>query len=106
MSYWGKTGKYEDVYKQLWEKIPLMGSVEEPRKNRALEKLRKASNCYYDLFNNGLWNRAKEFYHVFGFGGTVIVKNRFNENMWEMKKLEEKMDEIILAAAKEQGIPV
>lgn len=105
MSYWDKTGKYEDLYHALWELVPGSGSVREPKKNPALEKLRKASNCYYDLFNNGLCNRAREFYHVFGFSGKEIVRTRFRKGTHDMDLLEYRMDEIVLNAAKEQGFP-
>jgi hypothetical protein len=99
-TYWNNAGKYEALYEKLNALIPSSGSVVEPKKNKALEKMRKAANCYYDLFNNGLCNRAAEFRQVFGFGGTYIVKNGFKDDA----ALEAKMDEIIFAAAKEQNI--
>lgn len=99
-TYWDNQGKYQTLYNLLFKLIPAEGSVPEPKKNKCLEKLRKASNCYYDLFNNGLCNRATEFRTVFGFGGTWISKERFPF----CEKLERKMDEIILAAAQEQNV--
>jgi hypothetical protein len=97
--YWNETGKYQDLYKKLRELIPAEGSVNGSRSyNKKLERLRKAGNCYYDLFNNGLGNRATEFRQVFGFGGTWIAKSRSYYSLL----LENKMDEIILAAAEEQ----
>lgn len=103
-SYWGGNGTHQELSDKLAELIPIQGEVNEPRKNKALEKFRRASNCYYDLFNNGLCNRAAEFRRVFGFGGTSIVKNRYAD--YAVVGLERKMDEIILAAAKEQNIEV
>ncbi len=99
-SYWNNTGKREALARKLEALIPKEGEVPDPTKNKALEKFRKASNCYYDLFNNGLCNRAAEFRQVFGFGGTHIAKSRD----YHSDKLECKMDEIILAAAVEQNI--
>jgi hypothetical protein len=98
--YWNNKGKYTSLADKLDKLIPPRGKVTNPKVNKALEKFRIASNCYYDLFNNGLMNRAKEFRRIFGFGGTWIAKKGFPY----YEPLEIKMDEIILAAAKEQGI--
>ena len=103
--YWDNTGEHEALYAQLRLLIPSMGEVPDHKgKNKKLEKLRVASNCYYDLFNNGLCNRAAAFRRVFGFGGTVIAQRGFNRAMHESRELERMMDEIILAAAAEQGV--
>lgn len=100
-SYWSHQGTYQALYEKLAELIPAEGEVpDSKRKNRNLEKLRRASNCYYDLFNNGLCNRAAEFARVFGFSGKQIVRSRF----YDISGLEVAMDEIILAAALEQGL--
>ncbi len=100
-SYWDGNGKYQDLYEKVNALIPSEGGVPLARgKNRKLEKLRVAANCYYDLFNNGLCNRAAEFRRVFGFGGSAIVKSHFHDT----SALEEMMDDIILAAALEQGM--
>lgn len=101
--YWNSRGRYQRKADKLYALIPAKGEVPNPRKNPALEKFRKASNAYYDLYNNGLWNRAKEFRSVFGFGGTFIAKSRFTDAD-AIARLDAAMDEIILAAAKEQGI--
>ena len=99
-TYWGNKGKHQSLADKLQKLIPDEGSVPEPDKNPKLERLRVAINCYYDLFNNGLCNRAREFRKVFGFAGTWIAKQGFPYHA----PLEQKMDEFILAAAKEQGI--
>lgn len=104
-TYWDGEGKHKDLYEKLQALIPVSGEVNEPRKNRKLEKLRKAANCYYDLFNNGLCNRAAEFRQVFGFGGTSIAE-RYNRADPKMIQLEAAMDEIILDAANEQNVSV
>lgn len=95
MTYWINNGKHQGELKKLTELLPVYGPVENAKTtNKSLEKFRKAQNCYYDLYNNGLGNRAREFHAVFGISGlrsSVIA-------------IEAKFDEIILAAAKEQGI--
>lgn len=98
--YWDGSGKYQALADRLHERIPSEGSVADADKNPHLERFRIATNCYYDLFNNGLGNRAREFRKVFGFAGTWIAKAGFPYHA----PLEQKMDEFILAAAKEQGI--
>lgn len=100
-SYWDSKGQYQAIYDELHKLVPVEGACEDAKgKNRKLEKLRVATNCYYDLFNNGLCNRAAEFRRVFGFGGSAIVRSRYQDT----SVLEETMDEIILAAALEQGL--
>lgn len=103
-TYWAHNGKYEHLAAQLRALIPEEGSVAQPRKNPALELFRKACNCYYDLYNNGLCNRAQEFRGVFkiasghhkrGFG-------RYSTPLYAATEL--RMDEIVLNAAAEQGL--
>lgn len=107
-TYWNNNGKYENLNKALYSLIPESGPVVNPKKNRALEKFRKAANCYYDLYNNGLCNYAKSFYSVFGIRSADYRYNGLNRNFlygqvfYDM--IENKMNEIILAAAKEQMI--
>ena len=98
--YWNNKGKYQELANRLHKIIPSMGTVDNPEQNPALEKLRVATNCYYDLFNNGLINRASEFRSVFGFAGTWIAKNGFPYHA----PLESAMDDIAILAAYEQGI--
>ena len=95
--YWNGNGTYQALNDKLRTLIPHEGPV--PTGSPKLEKLRVAGNCYYDLFNNGLGNRAAEFRRVFGFGGKYITENGFYE-----PKLEAMMDDIILAAGLEQGL--
>lgn len=107
--YWHKTGKHQELADQLFRLIPHSGECEDKRgSNRRLEKFRKAGNCYYDLYNNGLGNRAQEFRSVFGFGGVgrfaygSAASNRHFDLTCE--RVEPIMDDIIIAAAKEQGL--
>lgn len=105
-TYWNKTGKYQELADQLREFIPAMGSVEHPRKNPALEKFRKASNCYYDLYNNGLGNRNAEFRQIFGLAPShykhSFIRFKFSDDLYE--EVEVKMNRIVLDAAIERGL--
>jgi hypothetical protein len=106
-SYWNHRGTYQAAAKQLEQLIPAEGSVENPRStNRALEKFRRAANCYYDLYNNGLGNRASEFRQVFGIASThySLGRCRFERSLY--RDTEREMDSIIAAAAVEQGIEI
>lgn len=102
-TYWNHNGKHQKICKLLEQKVPSSGQVNEPIKNKALEKFRKASNCYYDLYNNGLCNRAAEFRKVFGIASSRYGNyNNFANELYDL--VEQRMDEIIEQAAKEQNI--
>lgn len=106
-TYWDRNGHYQAVGDILMKLIPSEGSVAEPKKNKALEKFRIASNCYYDLYNNGLCNRASEFYSIFKVSSRTYRRTygygrSFSGALYE--KTEIAMDRIIEAAAVEQGI--
>jgi len=103
-TYWNHKGKYEKLAKQLHELIPTEGEVK-GAKNKALDKFRRASNCYYDLYNNGLCNRRAQFRQVFGFpvpSYMLWLRHDISESI--QQKLEDEMSKIILAAAKEQRV--
>ncbi len=99
-TYWNGKGKYEELTVKLDALIPNSGEVANATENKHLEKYRRACNAYYDLFNNGLCNRAKEFRSVFGFAGTWIAKQDFPY----CEQLERKMDNLIILAGVEQGL--
>ncbi len=104
-TYWNSNGKYNSYAEQLQELIPIEGAVANPRKNKKLEKFRKAVNCYYDLYNNGLCNRASSFAKVFGIASRdykYINSWRFMDCLYV--ETEQVMDKIVLEAAIEQGI--
>ena len=96
--YWFHCGKYESAVAKLNKLIPPLGEVDKPEVNQHLEAFRQASNCYYDLYNNGLCNRLLEFRDIFGF---VPKKEPTSE---DVKRTENVMNQIIVAAAKEQGV--
>jgi len=106
-TYWNQTGKLQTLHDQLVELIPAYGPVQKPRKNKALEKFRKASNCYYDLYNNDLINRTKEFREVFHIKSShyrynVGYKQSFGKELFE--RTERVLDELVHNAAIEQKL--
>lgn len=104
LTYWNSSGRHEDLVEPLQKLIPWEGSVPEARFNPALERFRRASNVYYDVFNNGLGNRGREFFPVFRFrSGDYRLRNGDFQNHF-YQRLEEVMDQIILDAAQEQGL--
>ena len=103
-TYWNSNGKYNALAEQLQALIPAEGAVANPRKNKKLEKFRKAVNCYYDLYNNGLCNRASAFAKVFGIAARdyrYVRSWRYMDCLY--RETEEVMDKIVLEAAIEQG---
>lgn len=102
--YWNHVGRYQGLYEKLTELIPLQGEVPSGRgrgKNRRLEGLRKAANQYYDLYNNGLMNRAVGFHTRFGVTKDEALRWDFGDYKAH-EKIDKAMDKIIMAAAIEQ----
>jgi hypothetical protein len=107
-TYWNNAGAHQNLVDQLNSMIPAMGGIK-GSKNTALERFRRASNAYYDIFNNGGGNRGRSIGKF--FEGVMFYINHYNRcNFgsinWDRIHMitEPKMDEIILAAATEQGI--
>lgn len=104
-TYWNETGRYQAAAKALDAMIPMTGSVDQPRKNKKLEKYRRAVNCYYDLYNNGLCNRRGEFARVIGVTPShyrIWRSGDFHPGFFSA--VESAMDVIIRDAAVEQGL--
>ena len=105
-TYWNHKGMFQDLQNKLVDLIPIEGECEKRYStNRALEKYRKANNCAYDLYNNGLCNRAASFTKVFGFSGLKYrtgIKRRFDTEVYV--RMEQQFNYILLKAAKEQGL--
>lgn len=102
-NYWDGNGTYQTVYEQLKALVPVSGSVNRPYSNKALERMRIAANCYYDLYNNGLCNRARQFAKIFKMSSVPYRSDYWNHTTYS-EVLDAKMDAIILAAAEEQNI--
>jgi len=100
-TYWNGNGKFQDLADKLTGQIPMTGEA----KDRHIERLRKAVNAYYDVYNNGGCNRG----HSIGkhFPGVMkILNNRWGPTDWDTVEriTEPKMDEIILKVAKGKGL--
>jgi hypothetical protein len=99
-TYWGNNGTYQSIADRLNKLVPFHGPIK-GKQNRKLDRFRRASNAYYDLFNNGGGNRAREIWGFF----KVSMRNRATiEGVHEI--VEPIMDKIILDAAAEQMLPL
>ena len=107
-TYWNEQGTYQTIAEALQGLIPAIGEVPEVKTtNKALERFRKAQNCYYDLYNNGLCNRAREFSTVFRIAGVPReIKQNYGYNYLVSSATEDaidkRMDELIMNAYREQ----
>lgn len=107
-TYWNNEGTYQTIAEALQELIPSSGEVPEGKTtNKALERFRRAQNCYYDLYNNGLCNRAREFSILFRVSGVPReIKKNYGTNFLVSSltegAIENKMDGFILDAYREQ----
>lgn len=111
---WGCTPLTQHLVDQLnaLDNFPQQGEVVDKKNNRALEKFRKAQNVAYDIFNNGLGNKAAQCFGALGIRkrdmpfeiysrGQCIMPARW-DRIEEM--VEEAFTPIVMAAAKEQGL--
>ena len=73
-TYWEKKGLHQEMANELNLLIPLMGTVENKRYRKKLERYRKAANAYYDIFNNGGYNRGREIGATFGALSDLIKR--------------------------------
>ena len=112
-TYWNSEGKHQHLCSELFEAVEegIADGKKLPKKS-ALERYRKAALCYYDLYNNGLYNRVQLAVRVFGLK-VSDYKNysygykgeRFRDVYYT--KVEAIMDDIILAAHNEiNGVSV
>jgi len=98
-SYWNNNGKFQNKIGKLEELIPAQDEVDDAENNPALERFRSAANCYYDVYNNGLWDegrgqRGEEFEELFGLG--------VGHNI-DTGDLEELIDDVVHEAWEEQS---
>lgn len=106
-SYWCDHGRYKDYADKLRKLIPNEGPCKPDAPK--LDRYRVACNCYYDLFNNGLCNRAAEFRGVFKFSPKKEYADHRNggidfENEAMHARLNAALDLFIVEAAIEQGL--
>jgi len=102
-TYWNNSGKYQAIADRLQELIPAQGEIK-GSKNKHLERYRKAVNAYYDLYNNGLCNRAQSFSKLFKMRPNEYRYGRFNQIDFKLiePEVEPKMDAFVMEAAQEQ----
>lgn len=104
--FWNNNSPLQPLVERLQALLPDQGPVADAKRNPKLEKFRKAVNCYYDLYNNGLCNRASQFRTVFGFSAVSARycdrrrKDWFNDALFVRTELV--MYRIVLEAALEQ----
>lgn len=96
-TYWNNKGVYESLVKQLEKRIPVMGECD--KRLPKLERLRKAINLYYALYNNGGCNYASAISRFFGIRCSEFVKVFDCSHEPTEKKIEAKMDQLIMDAA-------
>jgi hypothetical protein len=108
-TYWTGQGRYQLKADALEKLLPIFGEVEDGKgANKHLETFRRAVNCYYDVYNNGLCNRAREFSTLFKIAGVAKEINSRRANgmlsMDTQERIEDKMSLFILAAFQEQFV--
>lgn len=115
--YWNQKGRLQALYKKLTDMIPNEGACpdsDEGGKNVNLDRMRRAANCYYDLFNNGLCNREREARELFGIrppmkrrhdgGRRNADEPEVNFDHPDIAQYDHLMDTFIQLAAEEQGL--
>lgn len=102
-TYWDGNGKHQGLADALQTLIPFQGEIK-GRQNRMLDKFRKASNAYYDIFNNGGFNRGRSIRAIFGLSLIEFRDRKGHIHNWDAihRIVEPVMDQIVLNAAAEQ----
>jgi len=104
MSYWSGEGKYQKQYNELQKLIPREGVVEKGmcKHTVSLERLRRACNAYYDVFNNGGGNRDRSIARFFpGVLSEIRESWKYGYSInWDYihRVCDETMDEVIVEA--------
>ena len=110
-TYWASNGMHQQQLNILTAMVPSEGPVANARKRPHTERFRKAMNCYYDLYNNGLGNRAREFSRIYKMNLGIwrrpakpgcYAMYQFDKAFYDV--VDRKMDEFIRAALMENGI--
>ena len=109
-TFWAGNSDLQNLANALQKLVPAEGMVANARKNKALEKFRVASNCYYDLYNNGLYNRASQFRAVFKLAsslyrygpGRYVHARPLRQELYDLTEV--RMRAIVVAAAVEQKV--
>ena len=106
-TYWNNKGLYQAKSDKLERLVPAHGACDDAKgSNKHLDRFRRAMNCYYDLYNNGLCNRAREFSILFRIPGVPReIRQNYGRNFLVSSATEDaidaKMDAFVLAAYEE-----
>ena len=104
-TYWNHKGTLQKLYGELDAMIPASGACANPRStNKHLDRMRRAANCLYDLYNNGLCNRQAQFNRMFDMRSACYGDYRRGFSKQQYIAVEAKMDQFIALAAHEQGL--
>uniref|UniRef100_A0AAU8HY73 Uncharacterized protein n=1 Tax=Rhizobium phage LG08 TaxID=3129229 RepID=A0AAU8HY73_9CAUD len=111
VSFWNGNHKLSKVVHALDDLVDNKADFEtgeiKGSKNKHLNNFRKASNAYYDIFNNGGMNRARLINSIFGLSSSR-VKTYVRCNMWDMlmDHCDPIVENLVKLAAEEQGIEI
>jgi hypothetical protein len=97
-TYWFDNGRLQSMHDQLLKLIPDEGDFpsDQPKANRLLKALR----LYYDIYNNGGCNCAREIRSFFGASANAAC----NDDADAIAKIEKVMDKAILDAFHEANL--
>ena len=100
-TYWNNNGKFQVEADIVTKLIPGFGEVPDGKgKNKCLERLRRASNAYYDVYNNGGGNRNADIRYYLKVG--VREAGAWNIRQETIDTMDERMDKYIMDAYNEQ----
>jgi hypothetical protein len=119
-TFWDNTHENSNLAKAVSDLISLSGEVKKEyrgHKIAELERFRKMSNAYYDIFNNGGGNRGRAISRYFGTDILAIIRNLIDPPFWSSESRREAWNRIhsivepiineqLLKAAEEQNINV
>lgn len=99
-TYWAGNGRFQAMAEHLTMALPQYGAV---KGNPSLERFRQLSNLYYDAFNNGGINKAKELAKLCKVDlmpETALESTHIDiDDMGKVfKKLEQEMDKLVPVA--------
>jgi hypothetical protein len=100
-TYWGDKGRCQKEYDVVSKLIPRAGKVSDGNgKNKCLERLRKAANAYYDVYNNGCGNRNADIRYFLKVGIRKASADSLAQDT--IDTMDAQMDKIIMDAYSEQ----
>jgi hypothetical protein len=89
-TYWNNSGKFQTLTNILTNEVPMYGECDTNLPK--LERFRRALNAYYDLYNNGGYNRKEDVRNILRTSQRATVSSQ------GIQALEERMDKIVVEA--------